>query len=124
MNIDTPHRIRPFAELAVALFDQAEKGARSAALKIKRARLLGRRPRGGRTLRPGPLTPLWNEMIKQARPFLRTRGSKVRLARFLGVPRQRLQDCLKSRIATLDAERTLLFLAWISARQQGRDIHV
>jgi hypothetical protein len=57
-------------------------------------------------------------------PLLGKYGSKVRLARFLGLPRQRMQDCLKARHAALDAERTLLLLCWVSARQQGRDLMI
>ena len=81
-----------------------------------------RRGGGGRTLRPGAQTPLWNALVKQALPYLGKRGSKVRLARFLGLPKQRMQDCLKARHAALDAERTLRFFCWITARQQGTDL--
>ncbi|MBK8858306.1 MAG: hypothetical protein IPN11_11715 [Opitutaceae bacterium] len=53
---------------------------------------------------------------------MRKRGTKARLARYLGLPRQRLQDCLKARTACLDAERTLRLLCWVMHRRQGRDI--
>ncbi len=102
-------------ELICALATAAEAGAR-AGMRAVRHRL---RRRIGGTLRPGTRTPLWNELIRQARPFLHRRGSKAELARFLGVPRQRLQDCLKARTACLDAERTLLLLAWIAAHRRG-----
>lgn len=77
---------------------------------------------GGRTLRPGAQTPLWNTLVQQALPFLGKRGSKVQLARFLGLPKQRLQDCLKARQAALDAERTLRLFCWVTARQQGLNL--
>jgi hypothetical protein len=87
-----------------------------------RARLPRRAPKSGRTLLPGPDTPLWNELVRQVRPHLRRRGSKNLLAHLLGIPRQRLYVCLKAKRAFLDAERTLLLLAWLQARQQGRTL--
>ncbi|MFI5337321.1 MAG: hypothetical protein ACHQ5A_11090 [Opitutales bacterium] len=108
------------AELALALFAAAEWAARAAARRYQRHRR-ARHPRG-RTLRPGDRTPIWNALLQQAAPYLRRRGSKAHLARLLGVPRQRLQDCLKARTATLDAERTLLLLCWTAAHQQNREL--
>ncbi|HZP60515.1 MAG TPA: hypothetical protein VFB27_09350 [Opitutaceae bacterium] len=102
--------------LATALFDTAASAARKT---VRGA--VGHRRRGF-TLRPGPDTPLWNELVRQAGPLLHRRGSKAQLAKILGLPRQRLQDCLKTRTACLDGERTLLLLCWIAARQQGRDL--
>jgi hypothetical protein len=78
------------------------------------------RRRGGRTLRPGPATPMWNELTTRVRMKLTRYGDKAQLARLLGLPRQRLQDCLKARTATLDAERTLMLLAWVIARERGK----
>jgi len=106
------------AELAFLLFEEALKAA-SRALDARRKR---RVPKRGLTLQPGPDTPLWNELVRQVKPYLRKRGSKVQLARILGVSRQRLQVCLKAETGCLDAERTLLLLAWLCARHQGRDL--
>jgi hypothetical protein len=105
--------------LAEALFDAAARTARDAARRAIRSRWPRRR---GHALQPGPNTPLWNELVQQALPLLRKRGSKVKLARILGLPRQRLQDCLKAQTACLDGERTLLLLCWISARHQGHEL--
>lgn len=110
-------RMRPMLALIELLADAAQESARYAAGKLKR-----RAPKRGLTLLPGPDTPLWNELVRQVAPLLRKRGSKVHLARILGVPRQRLQVCLKARTAFLDAERTLLLLGWLAARRQGRDL--
>jgi len=74
------------------------------------------------TLRPGSDTPLWNELVRQIRPHLRKRGSKAKLARLLGLPRQRLQDCLKAQSASLDAERTLQLIGWLGFFQCGGEI--
>ncbi len=96
--------------------------ALAAASRAADARRRRRAPKRGLTLLPGPDTPLWNELVRQVRPHLRKRGSKVQLARLLGLPRQRLHVCLKAERGCLDAERTLLLLAWLSARQRGREI--
>lgn len=80
-----------------------------------------RRPGQFTTLRPGPDTPVWNQLVKHAAPYLRKRGDKVKLARLLGVPRQRLHQLLVERSACADAERTLLLLAWVHARHSGQE---
>ena len=108
--------------LALGLLEAIEATTRVAARNLKKTGLLGTRQPVGSTLQPGAKTPLWNELVKQTLPWVETRGSKARLARFLGLPRQRLQDCLKSQRACLDAERTLRLLCWVAARQQGRDL--
>ncbi len=80
-----------------------------------------RRPARCTTLRPGPDTPVWNQLVKHAAPYLRKRGDKVRLARLLGVSRQRLHQLLVERSACADAERTLLLVAWVHARRSGQE---
>lgn len=129
-NRTNPRRFMPSKfyiarELAKGLFAAAETVTRATALQVRKSRrLLGPRRKPGLTLRPGVDTPLWNELVRQTLPLLGKRGSKARLARFLRLPRQRMQDCLKAKHATLDAERTLLLFCWVSARQQGRDLNV
>ncbi len=119
-----PSKLSLSRDLVLGLLDAAEAVGRAAALRLKEARRPAPRRGVGRTLRPGVNTPLWNELVKQAVPQLTKYGSKVQLARLLGLPRQRVQDCLKARHAALDAERTLLLLCWVSARQQGRDLMI
>jgi len=104
------------------LFRALEEVVYVAAQRIRKPRPPAPRRGVGRTLRPGAQTPLWNTLVKQALPFLGKRGSKVQLARFLGLPKQRLQDCLKARHAALDAERTLRLFCWVTSRQQDRDL--
>jgi len=106
------------AELAVELF----KAALAAASRAADARRRRRTPKRGLTLQPGPDTPLWNQLVRQVRPHLKKRGAKNQLARLLGVPRQRLHFCLKAERGCLDAERTLLLLAWLCARTRGTEI--
>ena len=77
--------------------------------------------RGSRssTLRPGLRTPMWNAVVITVRPLLARRGEKVKLARLLGVPRQRLHEFFVAKSAMPDAERTLLLLHWLSQRAAG-----
>lgn len=106
--------------------DELVAAARASAARQReraRARQAARgRPRRGLTLRPGRETPLWNELVRQIRPHVRRYGSKAQLARLLGVPRQRLHDCLKAKSACLDAERTLLLLGWLAYFERGGEI--
>lgn len=115
----TPVGLARSADIIFLLLEAAFDAARAAA---RQGRLRRARPQRGLTVKPGPGTPLWNELLKEVQPWLRKRGTKARLARYLGLPRQRLQDCLKARTACLDAERTLQLLCWVMHRRQGRDI--
>lgn len=112
----------PLARLPVDLAKFLFHAALDAASRAKDARRRRRTPKRGLTLQPGPDTPIWNELVRQVRPHLRKRGSKNQLARILGVSRQRLRVCLKAERGCLDAERTLLLLAWLCARAQGREL--
>jgi hypothetical protein len=107
-------------ELVEDLIEAAAKAARqAAAARAAEARRRHQPNRPRLTLRPGLETPLWNELVHQIRPHLRKYGAKAQLARLLGLPRQRLQDCLKSGSASLDAERTLQLLGWLGFFQRG-----
>jgi len=117
--MSTPYehpQITLIGDALLGIYDGLTAAARAAARQARRRRGLYQ------TLPPGAQTPLWNELVQQARPFLAKRGSKVRLARFLGIPRQRLYVCLKAGRGCLDAERTLRLLCWLTARQQGREL--
>jgi hypothetical protein len=105
--------------LTLLLYEAAAASMREAARHRKRT---DSGPRPGRTLRPGSGTPIWNELARQVQPCLRKRGEKAKLARILGVPRQRLNEYLHARTACPDAERALLLLCWLSCRQQGREL--
>lgn len=105
------------AGLILILLEAADLSVRKAVGKLKR-----RPPKRGVTLQPGIDTPLWNELVKQTLPWLKPYGSKAQLARILGVPRQRLQVCLKAKSACLDSERTLLLLAWLATQHRNRKV--
>ncbi len=100
------------------LIDAAASAARQWRVKPPRRGAVRR----SLTLKPGPDTPLWNELVRQVRPHLRKRGSKAQLARLLALPRQRLNACLKAGSACLDAERTLLLIGWLGFFQRGGEI--
>ncbi len=106
------------AELATALAESAIKSLRAAA----RLALASPPASRGATLKPGGATPLWNELAAAVQAQLVRRGEKANLARVLGLPRQRIQDLLRTRKHLPDAERTLLLLVWLQTRRAGRDL--
>jgi hypothetical protein len=72
---------------------------------------------------PGETTPMWNVVAEQVRVELMTcqRGGRVRLARFLGVPKQRVTDYIRGKRRMPDAETTLRMIYWLTERKAGRD---
>lgn len=118
MDARFPRQLDIGLELAVALMEAAFKSAQLAAKNYQRSR----RPRQGETLKPGVDTPLWNELATAVEGRLTRYGEKARLARVLGLPRQRVYEMLRARRHLPDAERTLLLLAWLHARNSGRDL--
>lgn len=89
--------------------------------RAKVFRIYPNRRRSGRTLRAGEQTPLWNELAASMRPYLKGYGRQVRLARLLGLPRQRVHEFLRGRGQMPDAERTLQMLAWVILQRRGID---
>ena len=106
------HRLIPLAAGLVA----AAEGTAAQVRKIKRERRTSLRYKA---LGVGPDTPLWNELANAVVATLGPRGDKAKLARLLGVSRQRLHLFLVAKTAHPDAERTLQLLAWLQARQRG-----
>lgn len=113
MSEYVPARLRPLLGFADALLDIARESTIAAR---KTYHELARKSRGA-TLRPGPETPLWNELATMAAAHLGTFGAKAQLARILGVPRQRVHEYLVAKTACPDTERTLLLLAWVMKQQ-------
>jgi len=64
---------------------------------------------------------MWNELVASLRLELTAYGSKARLGRYLGLPRQRINDFLKVHSRMPDAETTLRLLHWLMERRAGRD---
>jgi hypothetical protein len=113
--------IHPRLKLLDPAMDALMQAARETGLQVaKFAR--DRSLKAYRTLQPGTDTPLWNELRRRVASQLGKRGEKVLLARFLGISRQRLHLMIKTGAACPDAERTLLLLAWVIAREQARDL--
>lgn len=107
-----------FGEFAM----QASEAALTEIGSLSRRRRL---KRGGyRTVRPGPDTPMWNLCSALLRAELRPRGAKVRLARYLGLPRQRITDFLTGRRRMPDAETLLRMLHWVAHKRGGTDLSV
>jgi hypothetical protein len=106
-------------ELSELLFGAGEE----ALLALKKG-LKPRRRGSYKTLRPGPFTPMWNQCRLSLREELRPHGAKVRLARYLGIPKQRLSDFLAGNRRMPDAELTLQMLHWLAAKRAGRDLSI
>ena len=104
-----------------SLLDPAFEAAAAAASKRIHHALRPRRKGSYKTRRPGFATPLWNVCATMIKRELKPYGSKVRLARYLGIPKQRLQDFLNGRSRLPDAELTLRLLHWLAAKRGGRD---
>ena len=100
------------------LIYEAAEAAGQAAHKALRSR----RPASYATRRPGVDSPMWNQMAAAVRAELTPLGAKVRLARYLGIPKQRLNDFLKGRSRLPDAELTLRLLHWLGEKRAGRDL--
>jgi hypothetical protein len=66
-------------------------------------------------------TPMWDALSAQLGLALRKRGARARLARHLGLPRQRVTDFTKGR-RTPDAETALRLLHWLAAARSGEDV--
>jgi hypothetical protein len=114
MSADRIPRIDPLAAGLVAAAELAAKAARRKYREATRRRI-------GAALKPGPDTPLWNELARACAANLTRYGEKARLARLLGISRQRLHVLLVSRSACADAERTLQLMTWLQARRNGDD---
>lgn len=119
MNEPTPvpPALRPWIDLGVMLAEAAGHGAIKAFSDLR-----PRRHGVYRTRRPGPETPAWNFLATMLRAELKPFGAKVRLARYLGIPRQRLYEFLTSRSRLPDAELTLQLLHWLTEKRAGRDL--
>lgn len=113
--------IHPRLRLLDLAIDSLIHAARETGNQV--AKLARERPRKAyRTLHTGSDTPLWNELRQRISSQLGKRGEKVLLARYLGVSRQRLHLLIKAGAASPDAERTLMLLAWVIARENGKSL--
>jgi hypothetical protein len=116
-----PAQMKLWLDLGWILAEAADMAAREAARRVKR-QLVPPRRGAFRTRRPGVETPMWNACVVLLRQELKPWGSKVRLARYLGVPKQRVTDYLKNRSRMPDAETLLSILNWLAQKRTGRDL--
>lgn len=115
--VPTPKRL----ELPAALGELILQAATEMAAQSQKAfRISPRRVRNNVTLRPGRETLLWNELRTQLQPHLLRYGDQAKLARVLGLPRQRVNAFVTGGGQMPDAERTLQLLAWLIAVRQGK----
>ena len=70
---------------------------------------------------PGIESPMWTSCVPLLRKELRRYGAKSQLARYLGIPRQRVYDYLKKRSRVPDAEIGLRMVHWLAERAMDRD---
>lgn len=110
-------RLKLWLDLGEILADVAEVGAKALLKQLK-----PRRRGSYKTRRPGDETLMWNACAAMLREELKPFGSKVRLARYLGIPKQRLTDYLKGRRRMPDAETILQMLNWLAQKRAGRDL--
>lgn len=111
---------RQASELLELIVDMSVLMAGRAAQAYRIARQTRSPCPGGRTLRPGDHTPLWNELRRQLKPHLKKYGAQARLGRLLGLPRQRVNAFVTGGGEMPDAERALQLLAWLMAVRQNR----
>jgi hypothetical protein len=104
-------------ESLVELARASARRAQQAAKKRQRLRV-----RRWQALRPGVDTPLWNALAGAVRAQLKRRGEKSRLARLLGLSRQRLHLLIVAQTAYPDAERALLLQVWLQTRLLSREL--
>ena len=107
--------------LPIDLILAIEAMADNMVVRLNKAIRVEKQRRGsrGKTLRPGRRTPMWNELRRQLRPFLKEYGRQVNLGRLLGLPRQRINAFVTGGGEMPDAERTLQLLAWLVAVRKG-----
>ena len=119
LNVPFPKRLELPADLTLLLIEAAAKMAKES----RRVFQANSRPKRGITLRPGRnTTPLWNALVAEIRPHLRSYGDQANLGRLLGLPRQRINAFVTRRSQMPDAERTLQLIAWLTTvRQKAAD---
>jgi transcriptional regulator with XRE-family HTH domain len=112
--------VHPQLEIWMKLSEALVVAAATGAERTYQA-LHRRRGPAGHARRPGVDTPMWNVCASLLRKSLIHRGSKAALARYLGIPRQRLSDYLTGRRRLPDAEIMLRMVHWLAERSTGHD---
>ncbi|MBC8009006.1 MAG: hypothetical protein H7067_02790 [Burkholderiales bacterium] len=106
--------------LGVAGEHAARHAARATFRSIDRRRGHRRLTGPPKTATASP-TPMWDSLAAELKTALQVHGAKARLARHLGVPRQRVTDFVQGRRRLPDGELTLRLLHWLAETRAGRD---
>ncbi|MBT5901043.1 MAG: helix-turn-helix transcriptional regulator [Opitutaceae bacterium] len=107
--------------LVATLIDELAQAAMVGTKELQARYRRSRRPAHVPCRQPGKTTPMWNNLVENLRIELAQRGTQARLARYMGLPRQRIHDFLKSNSRMPDAETTLRLFHWLLERRSGRD---
>jgi len=126
MRDDTPrntHFIHPAFGGVILVLELLRLGAMAVGESVEkrraRARKATREARPGQALFAGVNTPLWNALALALKSECRKRGDQVKLARMVGLSRQRMNNFLHGKGGLPDAERTLVLLNWLAARSKS-----
>ncbi|GAB5560200.1 MAG: hypothetical protein SynsKO_18470 [Synoicihabitans sp.] len=109
------------SDLILGVLEGLGEAAMAGSRVIKSRYRRSRRPAHLPTRQPGEATPMWNALVENLRLELIEYGNKARLARYLGVPRQRVHNFIKDESRMPDAETTLRLLHWLIERRAGRE---
>lgn len=127
--VDFPPSMKLWMELLEILGEAGARAARDAARSTFRAvdrRLGGKRLPNYAALSAAAdaaaadATPMWDAFAVALDQALKKPGARARLARHLGLPRQRVTDFTKGRRLP-DAETTLRLLHWLVSTRAGHD---
>lgn len=108
--------------LPAGVTDALIAAGESMAADTRKTLRISRRGARGDTLKPGSQAPLWNSLVAQVRPHLKTHGESAKLARLLGLHRQAIHAYFTAGTRMPDAERTLQLLAWLAAKKQNQPV--
>lgn len=93
-----------------------KEGAVAMAGAVRPKRTRAKKSHRGQALHAGVDTPMWNALAAALKAECRRRGDQTRLARMVGLPRQRMHNFLHGNGGLPDAERTLMLLGWLVAQ--------
>jgi hypothetical protein len=119
------HFIHPAFGGVILALEILRQGALAVGESVSKRRARGkkasRQARPGQALFAGVNTPLWNALASALKSECRKRGDQVKLARMVGLSRQRMSNFLHGKGGLPDAERALVLLNWLLARHKSPD---
>lgn len=94
-----------------------EEGAKAALAAMRRRNARSRKQQRGLALQAGTDTPRWNILAAVLKAECKKYGDQSKLARTVGLSRQRMNNFLHGKGGLPDAERTLMLLEWLGTRR-------